>query len=92
MQDGRHAARFAALQSGYIARQTQLWTAMLGEQGSATVAPVTPEPGDRRFAAKEWQDNPYHAYVKQSYLLASRFLAELVDGIDNVELDAKSTL
>ena len=68
MQD---SARFAALQSGYLAKQAQLWAAMLGEQDGPLVAP---EPGDRRFAAKEWRDNPYYSYLKQSYLLASRFL------------------
>ena len=81
MQD---SARFALLQSGYLAKQAQLWSTMLGEKKAPLVAP---EPGDRRFAAKEWQDNPYYAYVKQSYLLASRFLAELAE---SAELDAKS--
>ncbi len=81
MQD---SARFAALQSGYIARQAQLWASMLGDQSSTVVAP---DPGDRRFAAREWRDNPYYSYLKQSYLLASRFLTELAD---NAELDAKS--
>ena len=78
-------SRFAALQSGYIAKQAQLWTAMLSGQQGAPVA--TPEPGDRRFAAREWCDSPYYAYLKQSYLLASRFLTELAE---SAELDAKS--
>jgi len=81
MQD---SARFALLQSGYLAKQAQLWSAMLGEKKAPLVAP---EPGDRRFAAREWQDNPYYAYVKQSYLLAARFLTELAE---STELDAKS--
>jgi len=85
MQD---SARFAALQSGFVAKQAQLWTALLGERrGEKSEALVAPEPGDRRFAAKEWQDNPYFSYLKQSYLLAARFLTELADA---AELDAKS--
>jgi polyhydroxyalkanoate synthase len=78
------SARFTALQSGYVAKQAQLWAAMLGRQAEPLVAP---EPGDRRFAASEWRDNPYYSYVKQSYLLASRFLGDLAEG---AELDAKS--
>ena len=78
-------ANFSVLQSSYISKQAQLWSAMLGGQPDAPVA--VPEPGDRRFAAKEWRDNPYFSYVKQSYLLASEFLAELSDA---AELDAKS--
>jgi polyhydroxyalkanoate synthase len=84
------SGRFAALQSGYFAQQAQLWWAMLDPQGGAKTPAeplVAPEPGDRRFAAREWRDNPYYSYVRQSYLLASRFLGELAEG---AELDAKS--
>ena len=84
------SGRFAALQSGYLAKQAQLWSAMLDPQGGAKAPAeplVAPEPGDRRFAAREWRDNPYYSYVRQSYLLASRFLGELAEG---AELDAKS--
>jgi len=79
-------ARFAALQSGYLVQQAQLWSSMLGQPGAGAPL-VAPEPGDKRFAAKEWRDNPYYAYLKQSYLLASRFVTELAEG---AELDAKS--
>jgi len=80
----KDSERFAALQSGYVAQQAQLWSAMFG---GAKEPVVKPEPGDRRFGAKEWQDNPYFSYVKQSYLLAARFLSELADSAD---LDARS--
>ena len=78
------SARFAALQSGYIVKQAQLWASTLGDKSGPVVAP---SPGDRRFAAKEWHDSPYYSYLKQSYLLASRFLTELAE---TVELDAKA--
>jgi polyhydroxyalkanoate synthase len=86
------SARFAALQSGYVAKQAQLWAAMMGEQGApAAPAAVTSDPGDRRFAAKEWNENPYFSYLKQSYLLASRFLSELAEGAE-LELREKERL
>ncbi len=78
-------ANFGALRSSYLTKQAQLWSAMLGGKQEAPAA--VPEPGDRRFSAKEWRDNPYYAYVKQSYLLASKFLSELAEA---AELDAKS--
>src|SRR5579862_872628 len=81
MQD---SARFAELQSDYVAKQARLWSSLLVSNSEAV---VTPEPGDRRFAAKEWRDNPYYAYLKQSYLLASGFLTELAQ---SAELDAKT--
>jgi len=78
-------ANFGALQSSYVSRQAQLWTALLGGKQEAPVA--VPAAGDRRFAAREWRDNPYYSYVKQSYLLASEFLVELAAA---AELDPKS--
>jgi polyhydroxyalkanoate synthase len=65
-----------ALQSAYFEKQSALWSALLSGRGPA---PAETEPGDRRFAHREWRDNPYYAYLKQSYLLASRYLEELVE-------------
>ena len=85
---GNFAAQFGALQSSYVAKQAQLWSAMLDPQTGANAEPVVkPEPGDRRFAAREWRDNPYFSYLKQSYLLASGFLSELAAG---AQVDAAS--
>ena len=66
----------AALQSSYLAKQSTLWNALLAGRSAAV---ATPEPGDRRFAHKAWRDNPYYDYLKQSYLLASRYLQDLVE-------------
>src|SRR6185436_4384024 len=78
-------ANFAALQSSYLVKQAQLWSAMLGGQNDAPA--IAPEAGDRRFSSREWRDSPYYSYVKQSYLLASEFLGELAE---SAEMDAKS--
>jgi polyhydroxyalkanoate synthase len=80
----KDSERFAALRTGYAAEQARLWAALFG---GASQPLVTPDAGDRRFSSKEWQDNPYYSYLKQSYLLAARFLGELAEG---AELDAKS--
>lgn len=37
------------------------------------------KPRDRRFSAPEWQDDPYYRAIRDSYLLASRQLREVVD-------------
>ncbi|MBI2753539.1 MAG: class I poly(R)-hydroxyalkanoic acid synthase [Betaproteobacteria bacterium] len=75
----RDAANFAAQQAAYIEKQSRLWRSML--TGSAE-AVARPEPGDRRFAAKEWRENPYFDYLKQSYLIASRYLVDLAESAD----------
>ena len=66
----------AALQSSYLEKQARLWNAMLAGRGEALAAP---EPGDRRFAHRDWRENPYYDYLKQSYLLAARYLEDLVE-------------
>lgn len=66
----------AALQSAYLEKQTKLWTGLLAGQAPALAAP---EPGDRRFSHREWHQNRYYAYLLQSYLLACRYLADLVE-------------
>ena len=56
--------------------------------GESSEAVITPEPGDRRFKADEWQDNPVFDYIKQSYLLASK---HILDSVRNTEgLDEKT--
>jgi len=66
----------SSLQRNYFDKQARLWAALASGKRETFVAPG---PGDRRFAAKEWRDNPYYDYLKQSYLLAARYLEELVD-------------
>jgi polyhydroxyalkanoate synthase len=91
LQGNSHFGKnFSDLQSSYLAKQGQLWSALLEPQSGAkplAETVVAPAPGDRRFASREWRDNPYFSYLKQSYLLASDFLAELVA---SAELDAGS--
>jgi len=72
--------RVAALQSQYLEQQAKLWNAFLAGKPFAPLA--EPDPADKRFAAGEWRTNPYYDYLKQSYLLNARFLAELADAVD----------
>ena len=65
-----------SLQQSYLQKQARLWTALASGKPETL---ASPEPGDRRFAAKEWRENPYYDYLKQSYLLAARYVDELVE-------------
>ena len=47
--------------------------------GEDEVEPViAPEVGDRRFKDKEWEENEVYDYIKQSYLLTSRWLEDVI--------------
>ena len=68
--------RSSTLQAAYLEKQTRLWNSMLAGRREAI---ADPSPGDRRFAAREWRENPYYDYLKQSYLLAARYFQDLVE-------------
>jgi len=87
----RDNGQWAEIQKNYYQRHLELWST-LAHAGAAAesthAAPViTPEKGDRRFSAPEWQQLPFFAYLKQAYLLNSRWLSEVVEA---AQLDAKT--
>jgi len=65
---------------------TNLWQASLKRMvGEPSEPVIEPSPGDRRFKDEQWSENPVFDYIKQSYLLASRYLHERVretEGLD----------
>ncbi len=49
---------------------------------------ITPAEGDKRFKAPEWDQSPYYFdFVKQSYLLVSKLIKEI---IESSEIDEKT--
>jgi polyhydroxyalkanoate synthase len=65
-----------SIQADYYDKQTRLWSALLAGR---TENVVDAQGADRRFTAKEWRDNAYYDYLRQSYLLVSRYLEQLVE-------------
>ena len=51
---------------------------MAGEDGEDVEPAAAPEPGDRRFKDDAWAENPLYDHIKQSYLLASKFVLSTV--------------
>ena len=68
-----------ALQREYLEKQMRLWRALASGKRESV---AEPQPGDRRFAAKEWHENAYYDYLKQSYLLAAQYLEALVEAAE----------
>lgn len=74
--------------SDYQQGQMNLWRNLL--TGSATTTPVaSPAPGDRRFNAEEWSQNPVFDYIKQSYLLTSQMLSEMAANAQLSEVEQR---
>jgi polyhydroxyalkanoate synthase len=55
---------------------------LTGEESSPV---VTPEAGDRRFTDPEWSSNQFYDFLKQAYLLSTRWAKQLV--ADAADLD-----
>ena len=53
--------------------------------GAEAPAVAKPEPGDNRFKDPEWDKNPYFDFWKQSYLIATRWLEEVLKRTDNLD-------
>jgi polyhydroxyalkanoate synthase len=79
------------LQSHYVAQATALWNDTLQRlQPPETAGAPAPAPkpvviNDRRFAAKDWAENPMAAFVAQLYLLNARTLTQMADQLQGDE-------
>lgn len=77
------ASRLADLQARYFRQHAALWASTLGRAvGGEAEAVAPPDRGDRRFASPDWQRSPWFDYLRQSYLINSRFIAEWVETLD----------
>ena len=86
---GRLAAqpeRVMRAQADLFSRYLHLWQSSVRRMSGETPEPVvSPAKGDKRFLDADWSDNPVFDTIKQSYLLTSNWLNELVSGVDGVD-------
>jgi len=70
------------LWQGYM----ELWASstrrLLGQETPPVAAP---EPGDRRFRDPAWEENQVFDFIKQSYLLTSRWFTGVVRDVDGLD-------
>ncbi|MEO0359716.1 MAG: alpha/beta fold hydrolase, partial [Pseudomonadota bacterium] len=68
------------------AQQAELWRrTMMGWMGAETEGPVVePEKGDKRFADSEWSQNQVFSYMKQAYLLTSRWARDVAHTVGDM--------
>jgi polyhydroxyalkanoate synthase subunit PhaC len=63
-----------------------LWQSMSRRMAGLDAEVVaSPEQGDRRFRDDSWQENYVYDYIKQSYLLASRYITQAVRDVDGLD-------
>ncbi|MFN3261161.1 MAG: PHA/PHB synthase family protein [Pikeienuella sp.] len=67
-------------------QQAELWRrTMMGWVGGEKAEPlVEPDKGDKRFADREWSENQVFNYMKQAYLLTSRWARDVAHEIGDM--------
>jgi polyhydroxyalkanoate synthase len=73
-------------QARLSAQFLELWTSTLHRLNGEEAPPVAAlDPGDKRFADPEWRANPYFDFIKQAYVLTSRWADDLVRRADELD-------
>src|SRR5829696_5662962 len=73
-------------QSRLGANFLDLWATTLKRMQGEPAKPVAaPEPKDARFKDPEWSENPIFDFLKQAYLITSRWAEDLVEDADGVD-------
>ncbi|MFC1459634.1 PHA/PHB synthase family protein [Microvirga arabica] len=63
-----------------------LWASTLRRAQGAPAEPVAePEPKDNRFKDPEWSENPVFDFLKQAYLISSRWAEDLVEDAEGLD-------
>ena len=81
-----HPEKMVDAQMQLIQGHAQIWQSawhrFLGEE----VTPVAePQRGDRRFKDDDWSENQIFDFIKQSYLLTSKWAHDVVENADGVD-------
>ena len=83
MTDPRRA--FAA-QAALTKQFVDLWASTLQRlQGEQAPPVAAPDVSDKRFADAAWRDNPYFDFIKQAYVLTTRWADDLVKHADELD-------
>jgi len=78
--------RLAESQMALWQQYMTLWQNSMLRAWGAPVAPVAePHKGDKRFRHDDWQDHVLFDYIKQSYLIAARWLHENVASVEGLD-------
>jgi len=84
----RHPERLWGLSNDFMQQYTQVMTTSalrmwgLGQESKPV---IEPEPGDKRFSAPDWQQNPLFDALKQYYLLTATTWLKAVSGIEGLD-------
>ena len=74
--DFQRFVELAQVQQDYLQQMGTLWFNTMMQSAAESIQPAK---GDRRFVSEEWQKSPFHDFLKQSYLINTRYVNGLID-------------
>jgi polyhydroxyalkanoate synthase len=78
--------RAVQAQSEISKQFVNLWASTLRRLTGAEATPVVaPEPADKRFSDPDWENNPYYDFLKQAYVITTRWAGDLIKSADGVD-------
>jgi polyhydroxyalkanoate synthase len=78
--------RSFAAQTALTKKFLDLWASTLQRLQGEEAPPVAPpDAADKRFADAAWRDNPYFDFIKQAYVLTTRWADDLVKHADELD-------
>ncbi|TXN30812.1 class I poly(R)-hydroxyalkanoic acid synthase [Methylobacterium sp. WL30] len=72
----------AKLSEAFVALWGTTWMRLQGQEAEPV---AQPEPKDARFADAEWSSNPYFDFIKQGYLITTRWAEGLVNEAEGID-------
>jgi poly[(R)-3-hydroxyalkanoate] polymerase subunit PhaC len=77
------------MQAAFWQDYMQLWSSSVrrfwGLDEGAAKPVIEPPPGDRRFKDRDWSENAAFDFIKQSYLLAARYVEDAADSTNGLD-------
>src|SRR5262249_46923798 len=73
--DFQRFAELAQVQQDYLQQMGTLWFNTMMQSAAESIQPAK---GDRRFVSEDWQKSPFHDFLKQSYLINTRYVNSLM--------------
>jgi polyhydroxyalkanoate synthase len=84
-------SKLVEAQSSLVANYMGLWSSMLRRFNGDQVAPAAePDLSDKRFQDPDWSKHPMFDFIKQAYLLTSRWAEDMVERTDGLDDHTKN--
>jgi len=78
--------RAVEAQTRLFAAYMDIWSNSIQRMGDPSVAEIAePERGDRRFSDEDWKNNAFFSFLKQTYLVTSKWAADLVENAETLD-------